>query len=124
MYCVKVARDEARLVMYSSPPVGSNPLVLVSDPYPYLEHLLAAYFHQDAFDDGETDEEIIRVFKTTSRAYEVLGARADIERFLAQHGGRGLSRALNGAFRHQVVLGESDEEARMWLARTLELLSR
>jgi hypothetical protein len=99
--------------------------VLITDPYPYLDHLLGSYFHQDAFDDGDTDEQIIEQFKTTSHAYEVLGVRADIQRYMAQHEGQiGFLQHFKNTFNLQVILGETDDEARQWLRKALEVLSR
>jgi hypothetical protein len=99
--------------------------VLVTDPYPYLDHLLGSYFHQDALDDGETAEQIIEQFKATSHAYEVLGTRADIARFLALHEKEVRFREVfERTFRPDVIIGRTDDEARAWLQTALDLLNR
>ena len=82
--------------------------------YPYLSELVGGYFHQDAYDDGESDENVIRDFIKTSHAYQRLGVRADVQRFLHQHRGE-LLKALEKAFAPGVVLGESEEELEAWL---------
>lgn len=92
-------------------------------PYPYLAHLFGAYFHQDALDDGQTDEDIVREFAETSHAHDVLGARADIMRFLLEHAEDGdLLRSLNSIFKLDLSIGTNDAEARAWLMRVQELL--
>jgi hypothetical protein len=89
--------------------------------YPYLSELLGGYFHQDAFDDGETDDDIIREFIATSHAYQRLGVRADVQRFLHQHRGE-LVTAVQKAFAPGVILGESEEELDGWLGKLERML--
>ena len=94
-------------------------------PYPYLAHLLGAYFHQDALDDGQSADDIVRDFAETSHAYDVLGARADILRFLHQHStDTDLVGSINRTFKPDLSIGNSDAEARAWLTRVQELLER
>ena len=78
--------------------------------YPYLPHLLGAYFHQDAFEDNATFESIVEDYKQTTHAYEQQGLRADIQQF------------LHKTFSPDVIIGASDAEARAWLAQVLALL--
>lgn len=89
--------------------------------YPYLEQLLGAYFHQDAFDSGETVEEIIEDFKATSWDYQRLGARADIQRVIHQHPDD-LLITIQSLFAPQVVMGDNDAEVRDWLTKLLAML--
>lgn len=97
--------------------------MLTSDPYPYLDHLLGGYFHRDAYELGHTDEEIVREFKTHSQDYELLGLRADIQRYLHLHDDDpNLLKSFNRAFSPTVSVGKSDHEARAWLRKVLELL--
>ena len=84
--------------------------------YPYLSELLGGYFHQDAFDDAETDDDVIRDFIQTSHAYQRLGVRADVQRFLHQHRGE-LVKAVEKAFAPSVVLWENEEELEAWLRK-------
>jgi hypothetical protein len=92
-------------------------------PYPYLAHMFGAYFHQDALDDGQTDEAILREFSEVSHAHDVLGARADILRFLHEHpDDKDFLGALNGTFTLDLSIGSTAAEARTWLVRAEQLL--
>jgi hypothetical protein len=90
--------------------------------YPYLSELLGGYFHQDAFDDGESDDDVIRNFIQTSHVYQRLGVRADVQRFLHQHRGE-LVKAVEKAFAPGVVLWENDEELEAWLRKLDAMLA-
>lgn len=97
--------------------------MLTSDPYPYLDHLLAGYFHQDAYELGHSDADIVREFKTHAREYELMGLRADILRYLHFHDDDPqFLKSFNRAFSPGVRVGGSDVEARVWLAHVLEAL--
>ena len=97
--------------------------MLRTDPYPYLAHLLSAFFHQDAFDDGETSDSILHKFKSVSQPYEAVGARADIERFLHQESDALLD-AFESTFAPDLILARSDEDLRAWMQRALDVLRR
>ena len=56
------------------------------EPFPYLSALLGGYFHQDCYDFGDSDEDIMRDFRKSSWDYQRMGVRADIKRLLHQHG--------------------------------------
>jgi len=86
------------------------------DQYPYLKAFLGGYFHQDAYDDAEDDDEIVRDFIATSWPHQRLGVRADIGRFLHEHPERLLA-ALNRTFSPDVILAEDDAGARAWLLK-------
>lgn len=94
---------------------------LYLEPFPYLANLLGGYFHQDAYDDGDTDEDIMREFRKTSWDYQRLGVRADIQRLLHQHGDH-LVEAIQQAFQPAVIIGDTDDEARAWLTKIDRLL--
>jgi hypothetical protein len=94
-------------------------------PYPYLAHLFSAYFHEDALDDGQTDEDIIRDFVASSHAHDVLGARADILRFLHENASSpDLLAAVNHTFKLALSIGNTDGEAATWLTRIQGLLKK
>lgn len=90
-------------------------------PYPYLSELLGGYFHQDAFDDGESDDDIIRGFIATSHAYQRLGVRANVQRFVHRHRGQ-LLKAWEKVFAPGVTLAESEAELGAWLRKLDALL--
>jgi hypothetical protein len=83
--------------------------------FPYLRDLLGGYFHQDAFASGETVEDILRDFKETSWEYQRLGVRADVQRILHEHDEDGLLAAFIEAFEPNVIIGQTDGEARAFL---------
>jgi hypothetical protein len=92
-------------------------------PYPYLAHLFGAYFHEDALDDGQRDEDIVRDFVQSSHTHDVLGARADILRFLHENGSNSdLVGTINRTFKLALSIGATDSEARAWLTRAESLL--
>jgi hypothetical protein len=91
-------------------------------PYPYLSQLLGAHFHQDCYDDGECDEDILRAFAREGPAHELLGARADIQRLLAEERGQ-LRDAVERLFAPQITLGEDDAQIEAWLLRADRLLA-
>jgi hypothetical protein len=93
------------------------------DSYPYLKHFLSSYFHQDCYDSGETAEDILQEFLNFSPDYQRMGLLADIHRILHQHGDDLLS-ALEQAFAPDIVIGESDEEARVWLGKVAQGLEQ
>jgi hypothetical protein len=97
--------------------------MLTSDPYPYLDHLLGGYFHQDAYELGHSDEEIVHEFKSHARDYELLGLRADILRYLHLHDDDPqFLKSFNRVFTPSITLGHNDGEAREWLERLLRSL--
>jgi hypothetical protein len=86
------------------------------DRYPYLKTLLGGYFHQDAYDDAENDDEVVEEFIATSWPYQRLGVRADIGRFLHEHP-EGLLAALERTFSPGVILATDDAGVRAWLLK-------
>jgi len=91
------------------------------ESFPYLENLLGGYFHQDCYDDGATDEDILKDFSSTSHDYERLGVRADIHRLLHQHGDQLLD-FVQHVFQPNIIIGESNENARDWFLRVAKAL--
>jgi hypothetical protein len=99
--------------------------VQTANPYPYLAHLFHSYFHQDALDDGQTHDEVIREFVETSHLYDVLGTRADILRFLHQHrADTDFLGTLNRTFSLYWSIGKTDDEARAWLTGVQNALQK
>jgi putative acetyltransferase len=96
--------------------------VPVAHPYPYLAHLFAAYFHSDAFRNGESDDDILRAFSDRSHPGDILGTRADSLRFLREHGGEGFLGRLYQHFQLELSNGATDADARAWLAGLENLL--
>jgi hypothetical protein len=92
---------------------------MTAETYPYLAQLLGAYFHQDCYDDGSDDEAILADFVATNHDYDVLGTRADIDRFLHQHRDDALT-AVEKLFQPSIILGKSDSEVR----RQLEMFAK
>ncbi len=54
------------------------------NPYPYLDSLLGAWFHQDFDIEGDVSD-IIPKFVASSHAVDVWATVADIRRFLQDH---------------------------------------
>ena len=86
------------------------------DAYPYLSDLLGGYFHQDCYDAGATDQQIVEDFMKCSWEYRRLGLRADLLRFVHLHEGQ-LVDAVQEAFAPNVILGETETEVREWMLR-------
>lgn len=95
---------------------------MANHPYFYLNQLLGAYFHQDAYIDGESDESILSTYIESSWPYQRLGVRADILRFLHNHP-TGIREAFEKTFVPDVSVGEEDEGVRRWLTKLEETLS-
>jgi hypothetical protein len=91
------------------------------EPFPYLAGLLGGYFHQDAYEFGDTDEDIMREFRKTSWDYQRIGVQADIRRLLHEHGDH-LLEAIQKAFEPAVIVGNNNDEARAWLQKIDGLL--
>lgn len=91
------------------------------EEFPYLSQLLGGYFHQDCYDDGATNEDIMRDFNKTTWDYTRLGVRADIHRLLHKYRDR-LLEAIQQAFSPAIIIGETNDEARAWLLKIDALL--
>lgn len=82
--------------------------------FPHLAQMLGAYFHQDCYADGASDEDILAEFIANKPTGFVAATAEEIERFLNAHSG-GLLAALDAAFAPDIIIGESEAEARDWL---------
>jgi CdiI immunity protein len=58
----------------------------MKQPYDHLASFLASWFHQDFDIAGNSVEEIVGAFKKTASTKQISEIRADIDRFLADHG--------------------------------------
>ena len=86
------------------------------ESFPYLQSLLGAYFHQDCYDDGATDDEILQDFRETSHDYQRLGVRADIRRLLNEHREQ-LVDLVDQVLRPSILIGETNQEISEWLLK-------
>lgn len=50
--------------------------------FPYLNHLVGGYFHQDWMTDGDTWQDVVRFFCRMERAEDCRGVVKDIEELL------------------------------------------
>ncbi|MFA5123677.1 contact-dependent growth inhibition system immunity protein [Zavarzinia sp.] len=91
-------------------------------PYPHLRQFLGAWFHQDCFDDGQTEADIIEDFAAHSRAEEQAGVVADIAGFLARHP-EDTAAAAERIFEPDIILGEDDAAVRAFLGRIAAFLA-
>lgn len=97
--------------------------MLPSDSYPYLDFMLGSYFHQDAYDDGDSDVDIVKNFLKTTHPYEQLGVRADIMRFLhLNRDSADFLTTFKRVFSPDIIIGRTDAEAKAWLQKCLEQL--
>jgi putative acetyltransferase len=102
---------------------GPLQAVSVAHPYPYLAQLFDAFFHQNEFREGKTDDDILRAFSDSSHPHDVLGTRADSLRFLREHGNdENFVASLYRYFQLELSTGATDADARAWLASVESLL--
>ena len=87
---------------------------MTKSPYPHLDRLLGGYFHQDCYDDGESDGDIVANYIDTQSEAAVAATLRDIERFVADHP-TGMLTAFERAFNPSILIGENDGEAKDWL---------
>lgn len=53
--------------------------------FPYLQSFVHGYFHQDFDIVGDTVTDIVTEYKAAAHAYDVMGLKADIARFIHQY---------------------------------------
>jgi hypothetical protein len=90
--------------------------------YPYLDNLVGGWFHQDFDIEGGTLEEIIQSYKKSSPADDVLGTKADIQRFIRQAGADHLTEKFVEIFQPDVDPTAWGMSTRDWLLRIYDLL--
>ncbi len=85
-----------------------------AEEYPYLTNLLGAYFHQDCYDHGDTDEDIINDYVNSTRSDQRNGLRSDIDRFLRTYS-QNLIDAVDRIFSPDVQLATDNAAMAHWL---------
>lgn len=61
-------------------------MVNAPEPYPFLRQLIGSWFHQDFDIDGETLEDILSGYKSVTEEEQILGVKAEIEKFIEESG--------------------------------------
>jgi CdiI immunity protein len=97
----------------------SHPYV---DCYPYLDALVGGWFHQDFDIDGDTLEEIIASYKRKSPPDDLLGTKADINRFIRQTPDERIDEEFARRFEADVDPRRWSQTTRHWLLRIYDLL--
>ena len=82
--------------------------------YPYLQALMAGWFHQDCFVEGATDSQIVTAFVQTMDPASLERIDQEIDGFLMDHAG-GLAASFTACFDPDVSIGETDAQTRDWL---------
>ena len=90
--------------------------------YPALAELMGGMFHQDFDLVGNTVAEIIHAFQDVAPAAEQEQVRAEIERFLGEHGDD-LERAFETTFRPDIIPSAFSGSTRAFLEEIRDLLS-
>jgi hypothetical protein len=91
--------------------------------YHYLNDLLSGYFHQDCYDDGATNDDIVNEYVKTNWPYDRLGLRADIERFLHAHPDDSFDE-MKRIFSMSAYPELDNERMKQWLATVVKQLAR
>jgi hypothetical protein len=90
--------------------------------YPYLEALIAGWFHQDVDVAGDTLARVIASFRQETNADDWAETRADIARLLRRYDDAALAEEFVRLFRPGVDPAAWQRSAPQWLARVEELL--
>lgn len=96
--------------------------VAADQPYPYLRQLFGAYFHQDCYDDGQRDSDILREFAKSAYAYELSALELEIDDFLREQRGQ-LRAQLTRLFQPDVIVGETEQQVEAWLRAAKDVLA-
>jgi hypothetical protein len=84
------------------------------EAFPYLDHFIGAYMHQDWQLFGNTVEEVVASFVKVSDADESHGLKMDIKRFV-NYKGNDLDREYQRLFSGSVEPSSWDMSTREWL---------
>jgi hypothetical protein len=90
-----------------------------AENYPYLANLLGAYFHQDCYDYGDTNHDIIDDYVNSTRTDQRCGLRLDIDKFLRTYP-QNLIDAMDRIFSPDVLLAPNDANMAQWLREVAE----
>lgn len=91
--------------------------------YGQLDRLINAYFHQDWSDDHDDETAVLADFARSNWQDDVQSAIEQIDRYLAGHPA-GLLDSFVSDFNPMITLGTDDAEAKAWLERARDYLSR
>ena|ERR1700690_2181899 len=97
-------------------------MVKLAGDYSFLDSLIGGWFHQDFDVNGDTLEEILASYRKAQKPEELLGARADIEKFLREHDDSHLTEEFVRRFQPGVDPEAWGMSTREWLLRIDELL--
>lgn len=92
----------------------------INSDYTYLDQFINAYFHQDCYDEGETDEQIMAEYMRVTSQEEKKALEADIITFLADS--KDAYQRVLSLFSPSIILGDNNEQVRIWLQRRLKQL--
>jgi hypothetical protein len=94
------------------------------ESFPYLEQLLGGWFHQDFDLAGGTIEAIMENYRSTAHPHDVMGVKADIQRFIhnAEANKADLEKAFVKQFNPDVLPAAWGMSTKNWLLYLNELL--
>ena len=101
---------------------GANSHFVGEHAYPYLDALIAGWFHQDFDIAGDTLAAVIASFRKETNADDWAATRADIAGLLRRYDDAALAQEFIRLFRPGVDPAAWQGSARQWLARVEELL--
>jgi hypothetical protein len=101
---------------------GANSHFVGEHAYPYLDALIAGWFHQDFDIAGNTLAAVIASFRKDTNADDRAQTRADIARLLRRYDDAALPQEFIRLFRPGVDPAAWQGSTRQWLARVDELL--
>jgi hypothetical protein len=101
---------------------GANSHFVGEHAFPFLDALIAGWFHQNFDSAGDTLEAVIASFRKETNADDWAETRADIARLLRRYDDAALAPEFIRLFRPGVDPAAWKGSARQWLARIEELL--
>jgi hypothetical protein len=101
---------------------GANSHFVGEHAFPFLDALIAGWFHQKFDGAGDTLAAVIASFRKETNADDWAETRADIERLLRRYDDTALAQEFIRLFRPGVDPAAWQGSARQWLARVDDLL--
>ena len=101
---------------------GANSHFVGDHAYPFLDALIAGWFHQDFDIAGDSLAAVIASFRKETNSDDWAEARADIARLLRRYDDAALAQEFIRLFRPGVDPAAWQGSVRQWLARIEELL--